>query len=197
MHQDISLTGDSDSEIIGNLKLTGTIKRLAEEQLFKKYLYFTREAVNKYSLSDDNAFDAYSDTVLSAIGTISSGTFENRSSLKTYIYRIFNNKCVDLIRKNTTNKSSVNKTMPAEDMLSQLSDTAKSIVQEMIEKTDYDNIRRKLSELGSTCKEVLTQFADGCSDREIAVVMKYKSADVVKTTRLRCLEKLRQLYKLK
>ena len=34
----------------------------------------------------------------------------------------------------------------------------------------------------------------GFSDKEIAAVMKYKSPDVVKTSRLRCLEKLRHLY---
>jgi RNA polymerase sigma factor (sigma-70 family) len=195
MHQDISLSGDSDDQIVGNLKQAGTSKKIAEEQLFKKYLYFTREAVHKYSLSDDDAFDAYSDTLLSAIDTISRGAFENRSSLKTYLYRIFNNKCVDVIRKKTTNKSSVHRTAPVDNLLSQLSDTAKSIVQQMIERTDYDNIRKRLNELGEACKNILTQFAEGCSDKEIASAMNYKSADVVKTTRLRCLDKLRQLYK--
>ena len=37
-------------------------------------------------------------------------------------------------------------------------------------------------------------FADGYNDKEIATAMEYKTADVVKTSRLRCLDKLRQLY---
>ena len=194
MHQDISLSVESDSEIIENLKQAGTNKRMAEDRLFKKYLYFTREAHNKYSLSEDDAFDAYSDTVLSAIDTICRGAFESRSSLKTYLYRIFNNKCVDALRKNATNKSSVYRVSTVDDLISQLSDSAKSVVQKMIERTDYDKMKEKLNELGGTCKDILMQFADGCSDKEIAAAMKYKSSDVVKTTRLRCLQKLRGLY---
>jgi hypothetical protein len=34
-------------------------------------------------------------------------------------------------------------------------------------------------------------FEDGYNDKEIAEFMKYQSADVVKTTRLRCLGKLK------
>ena len=195
MHQHSSLPDDSDSVIIVNLKQTGAAKRLAEDQLFKKYLYFTREATNKYSLSNDDAFSAYSDATLSAIDTIYNGTFESRSSLKTYLYRIFNNKCVDLVRKNSTNKGSVNRTVQAEEMFQQLKDSAKSVLQKMIDKNDYEVIQARLKELGEACTNILTRFANNYSDGEIAVIMKYKSADVVKTTRLRCLEKLRRLYK--
>ncbi len=35
----------------------------------------------------------------------------------------------------------------------------------------------------------------GIMYKEIAPLLEYKSSDVVKTSRLRCLEKLRQLYK--
>ena len=52
-----------------------------------------------------------------------------------------------------------------------------------------------MAELGDNCKKLLAMFADGYSDKEIAVSMEYKTADVVKTSRLRCLDKLRQSYK--
>jgi RNA polymerase sigma-70 factor (ECF subfamily) len=41
---------------------------------------------------------------------------------------------------------------------------------------------------------MLLLWADGYSDKDIAGLMEYKTPDVVKTTRLRCLEKLKQLY---
>jgi len=53
-----------------------------------------------------------------------------------------------------------------------------------------------MKELGENCREMLALFADGYSDKEIAVTMEYKTAEVVKTSRLRCLEKLRQSYNL-
>jgi RNA polymerase sigma-70 factor (ECF subfamily) len=52
-----------------------------------------------------------------------------------------------------------------------------------------------LNELGENCRQLLMNWAEGLSDKQIAASMTYKSADVVKTSRLRCLEKLRQSYK--
>lgn len=65
--------------------------------------------MRKHRLSEEEAFDAYSDSVLVAIGSISNETFKAESSLKSYLYKIFHNKCVDLFRKNSTNKNSVNR----------------------------------------------------------------------------------------
>ena len=66
--------------------------------------------MNKYTITQEDAFDAYSDTILAAIGKISERRFEGRSSLKTWLFQIFHNKCVDLIRKNSTHKNRVHKT---------------------------------------------------------------------------------------
>lgn len=76
-----------------------------------------------------------------------------------------------------------------------VSDSAKSIVQQLIDKSDWDLLKRKLNELEEKCRQLLMMWADNYADKEIATVLAYKTADVVKTSRLRCLEKLRQLYK--
>ncbi len=186
---------DFDEQLISNLRGNGIIRSRGEEQLFTTYSYFIREGMNKYTMSEDEAFDAYSDTILSAIENVRNGSFEGRSSLKTWLYQVFNNKCVDLLRKRATNKNSVHQTASISDMLFQLSDTGKSIIQKLIEKSDWDMLKQKLSELGDACRRLLTLSADGYTDKEISTIMEYKTADVVKTSRLRCLEKLRQLYK--
>ena len=151
--------------------------------------------ISKYNLSDDDAFNAYSDTLLSAIEKIINKTFEGRSSLKTYLYQIFHNKCVDLLRKKATNKNSINRTESITDRLLYISDSAKSVIQKLADKADWDALKQKLNEIGGNCKQLLLQWADGYSDKEIASELAYKTASVVKTSRLRCLEKLRQLYK--
>ena len=79
-------------------------------------------------------------------------------------------------------------------MLSMIADSAKTVVQQLIEKTDLDILKNKMKELGENCRQLLAMFADGYNDKEIAIFMEYKSVDVVKTSRLRCLDKLRQLY---
>jgi len=185
----------TDEELIENLRQESSLKRKGEEQLFTSYTYFIREGMHKHALSEDEAFDAYSDTILSAIEKIRNGSFEGRSSLKTWLYQIFHNKCVDLLRKKTTNKHSVHQTTAINDWLLQLSDNGKTIIQKLIDKTDWGFLKQKLNEIGDTCKRLLTLSAEGYSDKEIGELMEYKTADVVKTTRLRCLEKLRQLYK--
>ena len=185
----------ADEELIENLRQESSLKRKGEEQLFTSYNYFIREGMHKHTLTEDEAFDAYSDTILSAIEKIRNGSFESRSSLKTWLYQIFHNKCVDLLRKKTTNKHSVHQTTTINDWLLQLSDTGKTIIQKLIDKTDWDLLKQKLNEIGDTCKRLLTLSAEGYSDKEIGDLMEYKTADVVKTSRLRCLEKLRQLYK--
>jgi len=186
-----------DEEIIRQLKESKMVRRKAEEELFSRHIYFIKEGINKYSLDQEDAFNAYSDTIIQVIENVSADRFEKRSSLKTYLYRIFNNKCVDLIRKKTTNKSSVHQTAPISDMLTMISDPAKTIIQQLVEKNDVALLKQKLTEIGDICKQLLTMFAEGHNDKEIAMAMEYKSPDVVKTSRLRCLDKLRQLYNIK
>ena len=186
-----------DEEIIRQLKESKMVRRKAEEELFSRHIYLIKEGINKYSLDQEDAFNAYSDTIIQVIENVSADRFEKRSSLKTYLYRIFNNKCVDLIRKKTTNKSSVHQTAPISDMLTMISDPAKTIIQQLVEKNDVALLKQKLTEIGDICKQLLTMFAEGYNDKEIAVTMEYKSPDVVKTSRLRCLDKLRQLYNIK
>jgi RNA polymerase sigma-70 factor (ECF subfamily) len=184
----------AEKELIQQLKPGSPFKRKAEEDLFNRFLYFIREGMSKYSMDEVDAFDAYSDTILHSVNNIVKGDFDERASLKTYLFRIFNNKCVDLIRKKTTNKYSIYQTDSITDALLMISDPAKTVIQQLVDKTDTDILKMKLEELGDNCKRILSLFADGCNDKEIATAMEYKTADVVKTSRMRCLDKLRHLY---
>ena len=187
----------TDTEIIHNLTRDGNNRRKAEDQLFNGYSYFVKEGIRKYALAEEDALDVYSDTIISAIDKITTGLFEGRSSLKTYLFRIFHNKCVDRIRQLTTNKNKIHRTAAlADQLLSNLSDSAKSIVQRMVDRSDLEVLKTRLNELGENCRKMLALFADGYTDKEIAVAMDYKTAEVVKTSRLRCLERLRQSYNL-
>ena len=189
-----STTQYNYQQIIEFLKLNGRERRRSEDQLFSRYAYFIREGMSRHGLTEDEAFSAYSDSIFSAIEKITNQNFEGRSSLKTWLFQIFHNKCVDLVRKNTTNKSSVNRTDSITEIMFQISDSAHSAVQNLIDKTDWNLLMSRLNEIGENCKQLLGMWSEGYGDREIASAMEYKTADVVKTSRLRCLEKLRLLY---
>lgn len=184
----------SEQDLILSLLQDGIARRRGEDQLFEQYAYLMHDATRKHSITYDEAYDAYSDAVLSVIDSISNRSFEGRSSIKTYLYQVFHNKCVDLIRKKSTNKYSVHRTVALPDVLHELSDSSKLVIQQLAERADLDLLKQRLGELGENCRKLLTLSAEGNADKEIAVLMDYKSSDVVKTSRLRCLEKLRHLY---
>lgn len=99
------------------------------------------------------------------------------------------------MRKKATNKNSIHQTSSISDILLQVSDQTKSIIQKLVDKTDGELLRERLGQVGDNCRKLLLLWADGYSDKEIAAQMDYKTSDVVKTSRLRCLEKLKQLYR--
>ena len=182
---------DQDQEILQGLK-AGYKERIARENaLYLQYNYFINEGCRKYNLVYDDSFSAYSDALISAIHNIISNSFDGRSSFKTYLFQIFSNKCIDLVRKNTTNKQSMHQNNVIPELVGQLSDGARNVIEKLIDEQKRAAIKTKLETIGEKCKEILLLFEDGLTDREIAEELSYNTAAVAKTTRLRCLDKLR------
>jgi RNA polymerase sigma-70 factor (ECF subfamily) len=184
----------SDIELIAGLQQPGFGRRSYEDSLYLQFRYFIEEGLRKFNLTREESFSCYSDSVLHVIQNIRSGAFEGRSMLKTYLYQVFHNKCVDQVRKNTTHKGEVNRSAIVPEMLGSLSDPAKTIVQELTDRADVEDLKRRLKELGDNCRKMLLLSAEGYPDKEIANIMEFKTAGVAKTSRLRCMEKLRRLY---
>jgi RNA polymerase sigma factor (sigma-70 family) len=181
----------ADQEIIKGIQSGGSQRRFFENSLYTKYNYLIRDAARKHKIEDEDASMAYSDAILTSIQNIISGRFEGRSELKTYIYQIFYNKCVDVIRKNSTKEMY---RFSLDDILEPIPDPQRSVVQELIRNQDHEKLRNLLKTLGERCQHLLNRWSEGYSDQESAVEFGYNSANVVQTTRLRCLEKLRELY---
>lgn len=181
-----------DEKIIAGLQAGGSRRGQFEKELYRKFFYFIEQGSIKYKLQEDDAASAYSDTIIAVIDAIVAGRFEGRASLKSFSFQIFLNKCVDIVRKNTTNKSAVNNAGDIGSLVSVLPDKTKNVVQGLIEKNRKNVLMQKLNELGEKCKNLLLLFEDGYSDKEIAGMMDYNSQEVVKTSRLRCIEKLKQ-----
>ncbi|WP_276088255.1 sigma-70 family RNA polymerase sigma factor [Pedobacter sp. JY14-1] len=186
----------SEAELIEGLKAGGRQRRFFERELYRSFFYLIVHGSRKYGITEEDAASTYSDTVIVVIDHILQNRFEGRSALKSYVYQIFSNKCVDLLRKDTTNKQQVNHGLAIDEMILQLPDKAKNAVQQLIARDQWQQVMRCIQELGAKCREVLLYFEDGYSDREIAEMTGYHSAEVVKTSRLRCLDKLRKMMNL-
>lgn len=187
-------TGPTDLEIVEGIALSSPKKRFFEDKLYNRYDYLIKEGVFKHRLNEDESSIAYSDSVLSVIENIENGAFEGRSSLKTYIHRIFSNKCVDQVRKNTTNRAQVNLGGSVDEHLYRLQDDTRSVIEDLMEQHDVGLLWKCLEELGEKCRQMIRSWSEGIADRQIAMELGYQSAEVVKTSRLRCLEKLRSNF---
>lgn len=185
----------TDASIIEELKSSPGARSRQEKILYNEYAYFINEGCRKYNLTHEDSFSAYSDAFLSAVINIVSNRFDGRSSIKTYLYQIFSNKCIDLIRKSTTNKQQVFKTVEVPDLMNQLPDAARNAVTKMIEGEQLRAMKESMEKIGSRCKDLLLLFEEGYTDKQIAEQLEYNNAAVVKTTRLRCLDKLRERVK--
>ena len=182
----------ADQELINGIRAGGMQRRFFENSLYDKYHYLIQDAARKHKISVEDSSMAYSDAILKSIENIATGRFEGRSELKTYIYQIFFNKCVDVIRRNAT-KQMYN--ISLDDILEPIPDPHRSVIQEIIRNQDHQKLRNQLGMLGEKCQSILKRWAEGYSDQESAEEFGYNSANVAQTTRLRCLEKLRGLYK--
>ena len=185
----------SDEQIIQGLKGEAQQKRFYENELYFQYEYFINEGCRKYHLTNDDGFSAYSDAIVSVINNILRSSFDHRSSIKTYLFQIFSNKCIDLVRKRTTNKEKVHYATSEPELLNYLPDKARTVVDKLVDQQKVLTVKQYLETMGEKCQDILLLFEDGYTDKEIADKLQYNSAAVAKTTRLRCLEKIKEKMK--
>jgi RNA polymerase sigma factor (sigma-70 family) len=186
----------SDNEITTGILAGGSTRRVFENKLYEKFFYLIKDGTFKHKITEEDASSSYSDTIIAVIDAIISTKFQEKAQLKTYVYQIFNNKCVDLIRKNATNKESVNNGISIDDFALQMPDDAKMIIESLSEEFEFEKLKQQLIKIGEKCKQMLMAWSEGFSDKEIALMLDYNSPQVAKTSRLRCLEKLKENYNL-
>ena len=181
-----------DTTIIQGLKGSDRERLRQEKVLYVENEYLVvKEGCHKHRLSYDESISAYHDALRSVVENILNDRFDGNSSIKTYLYKIFSHKCIDQIRKNTTNKSGVHNTAPLPELIDQLPDSARTVIEDIITRELKEKVKEQLMALGEKCRDILLLYEAGLSDKEIAEQLSYNNAAVAKTTRLRCLDRLR------
>lgn len=186
----IAETKTVEQKLINNLRSSSMNRRKAEGQLFVKYFSVIKSATKKYHIGEDEAFNAYSDTVLAVINAIRSNCFEGNCSLSTYLYAIFYRKCVDIVRRKAAQKNIIHKTLPISMAEMVLSDSSKPVLETLIMKFEFNTLVKRLDQFSVTSKRLMLLHAEGYVDKEIAVLLQFKTADVVRTSRHRCIKRL-------
>ena len=71
----------------------------------------------------------------------------------------------------------------------------RSVLQNLITEHDIAVLKGKMKLLGEKCQQMLMAWGEGYSDSKIAEELGYQTSNVAKVSRLRCLDKLKELYK--
>jgi RNA polymerase sigma factor (sigma-70 family) len=176
----------SDTELIQALRSGGTRREKYEYHLYRLHIDFVSKRPRKYKLSDEEARDAYTDAFMIVVDHIISGRFRGESSIKTYLSRIFRNKCVDQARKNSTIK------VDWTDEFPELADSSRDFLKRMIGEEMVSGLHKLLDKIGEKCKELLLLSGSGFSPAEIAQEMGFKTGKSASSQRYKCLEKLKK-----
>jgi RNA polymerase sigma factor (sigma-70 family) len=173
----------NDNEIIQNIIQGGYHMEKCLDFFYKENIRFISVMEKKYGLNRDSAIDAYTDALIDFKEQVRNNQFRHQSKCSTYLYSIFNHKCIDILRKKTTH-TIIN------DLPENIKDQSPDIVQMLtmtVEKEYLDNL---MALLGPRCREILMDWNDGYSMDEIADRNALLNANVARSKRYTCLQQL-------
>lgn len=185
-----------DEEIIqiiqeGDLLKNERMNKYLLEVFFKPILY-SQKAINILQ-ETKLRIDAYQLAFAQFTAEIRSDNFRKTSTLKTFFNTIFLNRCKDALKHLSSNTSKMNRPTVdiLEDKIGQLSESSKSILDNLIEKMDVEFIFQQFKKISETCFQVISLKFRGYSYKEIGLDLN-KSAENVKSTHYNCIQKIKQ-----
>lgn len=177
----------TDQEILEACSAGGARREKALSFLYKKYMGYVYDAQKKYhQLSQEELRDAYSEAVVGLSRQIDNEALRGESSLGTYLFRSFSNRCVDKIRRQASNKADWVSHIP------NLPDRARNMLQDMVLAEKFQAIAPFLKKIGEKCRQILLDAEYyGYSLEEIAVRTGSKNTATVSSLKHRCMKRLR------
>ena len=178
----------SDREVIEGIQAGGLQQERMVNQLFDRHKGLVIQAKQKHSLAEEEARDAYTDAVVALRRQIISGSFRGESKISTYLYRIFQNKCIDIIRKHSAEKMEMSYEMP------EVEDHAQDIFHHISVQEDFQRAGLAMNKIGSQCKQLLMDcLFHKYSMDEVAQRANLPNSRVASDRKYKCLKKLKKV----
>ncbi|MFK7925323.1 MAG: RNA polymerase sigma factor [Bacteroidia bacterium] len=178
----------SDEEVMAGLKAEGKEGQKVTNYLFDKYRGLVYKGMNRYRLSEENALDVYSDTIIAIGLQVRNGKFRGESKLSTYLFKIYYNRCINKVRDLQAKQLDLIEEMPDYPQGGQ------SILQAMITQEEVERLVSFLDQLGARCKEIiLMREYYGYTMDEIAEKIGFKTARSVSAMKARCRAQLKAM----
>ena len=161
----------------------------AMEKVYSKYRNeFVSWSMKKYSISENRALDYYQDAITILFEKAINNTLGSiQSSLKTYLFGIGKNlvrqdlDSLTMTERHGSNLAEHYFFLAHNDEVNEIYQKAKEVTKQVFHT------------IGEPCKSILTKFYfEKKSMTEIAMDLNYKSEAVARTSKKRCLEKIRE-----
>lgn len=144
---------------------------------------FVQWCVNKYNINEDQAMEAYQESVIIFYENILSGKLQDfSSSAKTYLFAIGKNKLRESFR------AKIVMTHDDDAILGQLVEESESVKEPF-----FKIMERNFLRLNERCKQLLSLFYyEQLNMDQITVQLNYKNVDSTKNQKYKCLKQLRE-----
>ncbi|MEO9872795.1 RNA polymerase sigma factor [Ekhidna sp.] len=164
----------------------------AMERIYHAYRSeFLIWSMDKYNVSEDDALDHYQDAVTIFFEKVSNGMLEKiESTIKTYLFGIGKNKIRQKFQKDAK----------ADDHLDGMTEHYQFLGEGVENHSTFEEAKNlavnAFNQLGESCKKLLKYFYfEKKSMIEISKLMGHKNEGVSRTSKKRCLEKIREQLK--
>jgi RNA polymerase sigma factor (sigma-70 family) len=146
----------------------------------------------KYSISDEEFSDFYTDAALVLRQNIINGKVKSFDSINSYLLTI----CLNLKKKQFSEISRAQK--KSEEIRLLYYDNEDKEIEKGVFKQNAKKAQDALKRLSEKCQQILTAFyVHDLSMNEIADELEFSSSDVAKTSKMRCHKKWVEYYNLR
>lgn len=190
----------SDQELVTMVQEGGEQSEQAMFHMYDQYFGLCYHFAKKFNLNREELLSAYSNAMMALRAQLLEGKYKGKGSLKKYFRRILNNKCVDIIRKNTTEKKKRSMIgletalLQSEELNREeaLIEEERRLAREEKAAAQKALLRKAMEQLSEKCRNILVDYlAYGLTPKQINE--KYdeiKNANVARSTIYSCRKKL-------
>lgn len=149
---------------------------------------FLRWGKENYKIGAHDLADIFQTAVVILVLNIESGRLVNLvGTLSTYVFGIGKNLMQAFLRKQKRMD------MPGDEKMPQPFENDPGVENEIIEQQENSRLWGSVDALGEPCRSILIlTYKEGLNSQEIAEILGYASAEVVRQLRKRCLDKMRK-----
>lgn len=174
-----------DREIIKKIQ---TNDRTVLGELFTRYQRLVFSYIQNHGGSEEDAEDMLQEAIIVLWQKVNSGTFQLSARLSTFILAVAKNKWMAQMRKR--------KRLSGEAVSENTSGGNLSSLEVALNKEQVEMVHRALEQIPPVCKKILLLFYfEERSLNDIARILKFANADVVKSKKYQCKKSLETILR--